>query len=120
MNPIVVALGVALLASIAGNALLFDAFVEAREGAAKIEQARKSAMDAAESCGAAVIKLQEAATKQANDAKAAIEAAQRFAGEQRRAAELERRRRQAVPGNACASAEVETREWLQRRREAAK
>lgn len=115
MNPITVAIGVMLAASLAGNALLISTTNELREKAARIEQARANAMQAAENCGKAVRQLQESARRQAEEAKAAIEAAQRFAGEQRRAAERERNRAQAVPGDACASAQVETREWLQRR-----
>lgn len=118
MNQIAAILGLLLVVSVAGNALLFDAIGEARARVARVEEARASAIDAAQACGASVRQLQEVVQRQQIEAKAVIDAAQKFAGQQRKVAEAERRRAQAVPGNACASAEVETREWLQRRRAA--
>lgn len=75
-----------------------------------------AAQDAAKACSAAVDELRTAAERQAKAAAAAIADAKRQAATAAVRADAERNRPQAVPGNACASAEVETREWLQRRR----
>jgi biopolymer transport protein ExbB/TolQ len=117
VNPIMVALGVALLASVAGNALLVSSMNELRETAGQLEQARGQAMAAAQSCGDAVEKLMESSKRQRDSAEAAIEAARKEGLQAGIKAGRERNRPQAVPGNACESAEVETREWLLRRRE---
>jgi hypothetical protein len=111
------AVSVALLAiSLLGNAILLGQWRQAEDAAIRAEEGRTGAMAAAQNCGEAVKALQDAAEKQRAEAQAAIEAAQKVAARQRRIAEAERRRPQAVPGNACASAAVETREWLERRR----
>lgn len=77
-----------------------------------------AAQDAAKACSAAVDDLRTAAERQAKAAAAAIATAKREAASANSRADAERNRPQAVPGNACASAEVETRDWLQRRRDA--
>jgi len=76
-----------------------------------------AAQDAAKACSAAVDDLRTAAERQAKTAAAAIATAKREAASANSRADAERNRPQAVPGNACASAEVETRDWLQRRRD---
>lgn len=116
----VAGLGALLALSVLGNVGLGRAYMAQHERLARTEEAREQALGAATKCGDAVRQLQDTAKRQADEAKTAIEAAQKFAGQQRKAAEAERRRAQAVPGNACASAEVETREWLLRRQGAAK
>lgn len=107
-------LGISLL----GNAVLLGQWRQAEDAAIRAEEGRANANAAAQTCGEAVKQLQVAAEQQARAAQAAIEDAQRAAAQQRRIADRERRRTQAVPGDSCASAAVETREWLERRRAA--
>lgn len=116
MNATLV-VGVALAVSLGTNVLLLKKWSDAKAETAAAREALSTAMAAATTCDRAVQALQDAAKRQAEESKAAIEAAQRFAGQQTAAAERERQRAQAVPGNACASLEVETRDWLKRRRE---
>lgn len=116
MNPITVAIGVLLAASLAGNAFLFDALGESREEATRADAGRLTAAAAAQSCSNYVGKLSADAKTQADQAQAAIDAAKEEARKANLRAGGERNRTQAVPGNACASAQVETREWLQNRR----
>lgn len=77
-----------------------------------------AAQDAAKACSAAVDELRASAERQAKQAADAIAAARRNAVAAGRRADAERNRAPAVPGDACASAAVESREWLQRRRAA--
>lgn len=115
MNPIIAVLGVLLAVSIGGNALLASAYMETREQAALNERARKTAADAAGSCSAGVKRLQDAAKQQADAHAKALDAAREAGRQAGLKAAGERNRPQAVPGDACASATVETREWLLRR-----
>lgn len=100
---------VALLASLGLNVLLFDNWQDAREEV-------KQASAAAKSCSDSVAALRTASEKQAEQAQADIDAAMLRAKDAEARATYELRRKPAVPGNACASAQVETREWLERRR----
>ena len=115
MNPIMTALGVLLAVSVAGNALLASAYMETREKAALTERARKTAADAAGACSAGVKGLQDAGKQQAEAHAKALDAAREAGRQAGLKAGKERFRQPAVPGDACASATVETREWLQRR-----
>lgn len=116
MNPITVAIGVLLVTSMAGNAFLFSALGETRERAAKSEVGRQTAVGAAQTCSNYVGKLGKDAEARAANAKPLIEAANSAAKVANTQADAEVQRAPAVPGDACASAEAETREWLQRRR----
>ena len=120
MNKFALALAGVLAASLAANLALLHVTLDARERAAKAEEAQQAAVATAKKCGESVRQLQLIGERQRQDAQAEIEAARKTATDQRKIAERERRRPQAVPGNDCASAEVETREWLQRRQGAAK
>lgn len=118
MSPVVVALGVLLAASVAGNALLFDALGDARDRATRADAGRRTAVSAAQTCSNYVGKLSRDAKSRAEAGKPLIEAAAASATEANRRADAEVARAPAVPGDACASAEAENREWLQKRREA--
>lgn len=113
-----VGLGVLLVASIAGNALLFNALGEARDRATRADAGRRTAVGAAQTCSNYVGKLSRDAKNRAEAAKPLIAAAAANATEANRRADAEVTRAPAVPGDACASAEAENREWLQKRREA--
>jgi hypothetical protein len=118
MNPIMVALGVLLATSVAGNALLFDALGDARDRATRADAGRRTAVGAAQTCSNYVGKLSLDAKKRVEDAKPLIEASAVAAKAANARADGEVMRTPAVPGNACASAEAENREWLQKRMEA--
>lgn len=121
MSPttvVMASLGALLAASAAGNLWLFDSWQDAKDDAVRAIEQRDQANTAAKACSAGVDKLRADQEAQHKAAMAAIEAARRAALKAYGAADAERNRRPAVPGDACASAEVETREWLQRRRAA--
>lgn len=115
MNPIMTVLGVLLTVSVAGNALVGKAYLEVRDRASLAERARDTAASAAGACSRGVLLTREAGQKQAKDAEAQIASARAAGMEAGRRAASERFRKQAVPGDACASAQVETDDWLKRR-----
>lgn len=108
---------IALAASVVVNLLLFNRWMDARAEASAAREALNTAMAAATTCDRAVQTLQEAAKRQAEQSRAALEEAKKLRETKDTAAELERQRPQAVPGDACASVEAETRDWMKRRRE---
>lgn len=118
MNPLLV-VGVLLMASLAGNGLLFVQLDRQQDETTRAREALATAMAAARTCDQAVAALQETARAQAEQAARQIDRARTEAMSANQRAEAERRRPPAVPGNTCASAEAENREWLQRRRGAA-
>jgi hypothetical protein len=115
MNPLMTVLGVLLAVSVAGNVLVGNAWLETRDRANLAERARDTAASAAGACSRGVLLTREAGQKQAKDAEALIAAARADGVEAGRRAAWERFRQQAVPGDACASAQVETDDWLKRR-----
>lgn len=115
MNPILTALGVLLAVSVAGNAFVGKAYLDVRDRANLAERARDTAASAAGACSRGVVLLREAGQRQVAENRAAIDAAHAAGVEAGRRAAGERNRPQAVPGNACASAQVETDDWLKRR-----
>jgi hypothetical protein len=100
----------------AGNFVLASWYLGARDRAISAEEQRDHAEAAAQACSRGTDALREKATQQARAAQSAMLAAQRDARAANARADAERTRRQAVPGNSCASAQVETREWLTSRR----
>lgn len=118
MNPLLV-VGVLLMVSLAGNGVLFVQLDNAQKETVRATEALNTAMAAARTCDQAVQALQEAARAQAEQAARQIDRARTEAITANQRAEAERRRTPAVPGNACASAEAENRDWLQRRRQGA-
>lgn len=117
MNPLAIAGAVLLATSMAANAFLFNALGDARDRATLADSGRRTAVSAAQTCSNYVGTLAEAAKQRASNAKPLIEAAQVAADKANREADAEIQRAPAVRGDACASAEAETREWLQKRRE---
>lgn len=109
------ALGVALFISGAMNALQFSTIGELREKAGAMNTARATAVSAAETCSASVQNLAKASAEQKAAHQAALAAARSAGVTAGKLAERERWRKQAVPGDACASAQVETDEWLRKR-----
>ena len=114
MNLIAI-LAVLLVASLGGNALLFDAVGEARREVTMANERRRDAVDAAQLCSDSVDSLRIEGDERRKRGQAAVETARKAASAANSRADFERRRAQAVPGDACASAQVETREWLLKR-----
>ena len=115
MSGPVAVLGMALLASAAINALQFSTIGELREKVGTMDNARATAVSAAETCSASVQNLAKAADRQKAAHQAALAAARQAGVKAGARAAAERNRKQAVPGDACASAQVETDEWLRER-----
>lgn len=115
---LIAVLGLLLATSAAGNAYLGQMYLAKRDEAIKLAEQRDAAKDVAQACSDGVDKLRADLEVQHKAAMAAMEKARLAALKAYGAADAERNRKQAVPGDACASAEVETREWLQRRRAA--
>lgn len=115
---VILGLAIALLISLCLNAFQLSAYMGQRDKATKAAADRDTAQTAATTCSKATEDLTRTAERQAKAAEAAIEKARREARSANARADAERNRRQAVPGDACASAQVETREWIERRRPA--
>lgn len=115
---VIAVLGLLLATSAVGNAYLGQMYLAKRDEAIRLGDRLDQAQTAAQACSDGVDKLRTDQEAQHKAAMAAIYAARRAALKAYQAADAERTRPQAVPGDACASAEVETREWLQRRRAA--
>lgn len=77
---------------------------------------RTTAESAAKTCSDATAGLVKAAEDQRKAWAAEIAKAKQDAKTANARANAERNRLQAVPGDACASAQVENREWLERRK----
>jgi len=115
MSTPIAVLGVLLFASVAGNALVGKAYLEQRDRAGLAERARDTAASAAGACSRGVVDLRDAAAQQKIAAEADIRAAREKGMQAGERAALERFRRQAVPGDACGSAQAENDDWLRRR-----
>lgn len=113
---LLIAMGVALVASLIVNAWQVSVYLGQRDRVATVIEQRDTAQAAAMQCSQATDKLRDEAEAQAKAAQAAIDKARKEARSANARADAERNRRQAVPGDACASAQAETREWLERRR----
>ncbi len=117
MNPVIV-LSALLLASLGGNAWLISAWTNAKSTLAATDEAKITATLAAQACDAAVNSLQKAAQNQIKAAEETLSKANAQARLASSKAMADRQREPAVPGDACTSAQIETRQWLLRRRNA--
>lgn len=111
-----------LFASLAGNALLGRAYLGQRDDAtmARVEVSAKSqeiagVRDAAKACSTAVSELRTLAARRALEAEKARRIAADRAAELDRMADIILAAPPAVPGDACASAQVRIDSWLQRK-----
>lgn len=109
------ALVLALGLSVAGNAALGWAWVGARERAATTVVERDNARSAASACSDATEDLRDLADKRAAEAKKVQAAARSAATGRQQAANTILSTPAAVPGNACASAQVRVDAWLRGR-----
>lgn len=117
------ALALALAASLGGNAVLGlawmhqrDAAVRQKTAAEQLASERDAARQSAQACSASVAALQEAAEQRAQQAEAARSAAARQASAHNRRADRVLSAAPAVPGNDCASASQRVNAWLAERR----
>lgn len=113
---VILGLAIVLMISLGANALQWSAYQTQRDKATAAIEQRDAAAGAAQACSAATDELRTQAERQAAQAQAAIDKARKEARSANARADAERNRRPAVPGDACASAQVETREWLERRK----
>ncbi|MDP2018978.1 hypothetical protein [Hydrogenophaga sp.] len=116
MNPLVTTLGVLLAVSTAGNALLGHMLLEARETASAAESQRDGAQETARLCSEGTAKIMEAVRVEREVHKTELEQARAARQGKQGNAQHEIYRPPAVAGDDCASALVENREWLQRRK----
>ena len=113
LNLTIVGLAISLMANLA----LIPAYISAKEDLATVNVKLDTATTAAKSCSDSVAEMSTKAQDQATAALKAVAAAQGRARVLEEAARAELTRSQAVPGDACRSAQVETNEWLTKRRE---
>lgn len=111
MQVLLVSLGL----SVAGNAALGLAWVGAREKAATTTLQRDDARAVASACSDATDDLRELADKRGAEAKKAQAAARNTATVRQQAAHTILSTPAAVPGDACASAQVRVDAWLRGR-----
>lgn len=107
-----------LAISLAVNATLAWRVADLREDLEVANFKTMAATSTAKACSAAVADMHFSAERQAAAAAVLIGEAKRQADNANKRANAERNRPPAVPGDTCASAEIETREWLERRRTA--
>lgn len=111
MQALLVALGL----SVAGNAALGWAWVGAREKGATMVVERDNARSAATACSDATEDLRDLADKRSAEAKKAQAAAHTAATGRQQTANTILSTPAAVPGDACASAQVRVDAWLRGR-----
>jgi hypothetical protein len=111
LQTLLVSLGL----SLAGNAALGWAWVGAREKAATTILQRDDARAVASACSDATDDLRELADKRAAEAKKAQAAARTAANARQQTANTILSTPPAVPGDACASAQVRVDAWLRGR-----
>lgn len=111
MQTLLVALGL----SVAGNAALGWAWVGAREKSATTLVERDNARSAASACSDATEDLRDLADKRGAEAKRALAAARTAATGRQQTANAILSTPPAVPGDACASAQVRVDGWLRGR-----
>lgn len=109
-------LGGLLAISALANAALTSAYLGKRDEVAQAVEQGRQATSSALACSKATDRYREAAENRAVEAEKKAAAAQARAKVFEGRADAELSRPQAVPGDACKSAQVETDEWLARRR----
>ncbi len=111
MQALLVSLGL----SVAGNAALGWAWLGAREKAATVVLQRDDARAVASACSDATDDLRDLADKRATEAKKAQAVARAVATGRQQTAHTILSTPAAVPGDACASAQVRVDAWLRGR-----
>lgn len=109
-------LGVLLALSVAANGILGQQWLGARDDAAKAGEVAAQQRNAAQACSDGVESLRAAAEQRASEAETERNAALKLAqAAQGRAQDL-LGRQPRVPGDTCASAQVQIDDWLSTRR----
>lgn len=109
-------LAVALAISFGLNVWQFELGLKLRDAATEARTTAKNTTEVALACSKSVEDMSTRAQEQVQAAQTAVGQAQARAKVAEARARAELTRVQAVPGDACASAQVETREWLTKRR----
>lgn len=107
-----IALGVSAL----GNAVMVNLYLGQRDEVARISENVKTANASALACSKATDRYREAAQDRAEAAEKRAAVAEALAMSLEGSGDRELSRPAAVPGDACKSAQVETDEWMARRR----
>lgn len=115
MNPIFVAMAVALGISIGANVLQGIAYLDARDDRVLADANLGQARASVRTCSAGVERLQLLAAKRGQEAAAARRKADQSARDHERRAQEILVSAPAVPGDDCRSADVAIRQWLQGR-----
>jgi len=113
---VIAGLAALLLTSLAGNAFLGRSYLKQRDSTVVADERRATAVESARLCSQGVDRLNDAISGQRAQHEAAIEAARLEGIKAGKRAQAERSRKQAVPGDVCASAKAENDEWYQNRR----
>ncbi len=105
----------ALAASLAGNALLGELWLSARDDAAAAQAQRDQARGETQACNASVARLAKAARQRTANAAPKIAAAASQAVDHERRADAELSTPPTVPADACQSAQDRVDRWWQGR-----
>lgn len=114
-SPLLTALGLALLISLAGNAVLGWVYLGARDERVEAIGARDQARAAATACSDATEALRELADKRAAEGKAAAAVARRKANAHEQLAQQILATPASTPGDDCKSAQDRAGAWLRGR-----
>lgn len=112
---VIVGLGVALAASVAGNAALTHAYLGARDRETQATTRESTTNASAKACSQGVTALQQAAKDLGAQGAAARESAALAARSAGRVAQALLTKPPAVPGDDCASARAQVDDWLSKR-----
>lgn len=112
MSEIVIALGIALAVSLAGNGWLATAYLGVRDERTEVKGERDQARSAANTCSEQVDQLQAVAATRAASAVQAIAAARKADQAKQSRAQQILSTPATVPGNDCKSADDRARSWI--------
>lgn len=115
MNPTTL-LAVLLGLSVLGNVATTTAYLGKRDEAVSLAQQRDNANASALACSKSVDRYRESAENRAQEAEKRAAAATALAKALEARGDAELTRAPAVPGDPCKSAQVETDEWVKKRR----
>jgi hypothetical protein len=116
LNPLAIAVVLAMALSLAGNIGLTRAYLAARDHAATAEESKQQALDATATCSSSITSLESDAKAQKAQAETAIAQAQASAKTRNRSADRILSTPASTPGNDCKSASDRATEWLKGRK----
>lgn len=112
INPIIVALAIALGISVLGNAYLGNSYLDVRDERATAQGERDQARSAATTCSEATERMESRAAARAASAVLAIADARKSALARQGRAQHILSTPATVPGNDCKSADDRARRWI--------